>query len=382
MSVSGDHTSGRVYLDWNATAPLLPRARDAMAEALDVVGNPSSVHAEGRAARALVDVARSQVAALVNASPAHVVFTSGATEANATVIACGWDTIYAAGIEHDSVTAGIRATKARHMALPVDRNGVVDGVAFSDDALRGAAPLGRALLSLQLANNETGVVQDTTDIIAFARSHGIAVHSDGVQAAGRLALEFAALDVDYLTLSAHKIGGPKGIGALVVRDDAAYSPLVRGGGHERGRRAGTENVTAIAGFGAAAAEALNALAAIERQRVLRDRLEDGVLAASPAASIIGADSPRLANTTCIALPGHSAETLVIKLDLAGIAVSAGSACSSGKVGRSAVLAAMGLPDDIARSAIRVSIGPTTTANHIDAFLSAWSSVTRRPAKAA
>lgn len=372
----------RTYLDWNATAPLSPAARSAMVAALDLTGNASSVHAEGRAARAVIESAREHVATLVGAAPAEVVFTSGATEANAAVIASGWDTIYSAAIEHDSVSANIRNTRARHVGLPVGRDGLVDGLAMATDVLCGRDPLGRALVSLQLANSETGVVQAVSDVAAFARAHGVAVHCDAVQAAGRLPLSLPSLGVDYLTLSAHKIGGPKGIGALVIREGTAFAPLIRGGGHERGRRAGTENIAAIAGFGAAAAEALAGLAAIDRQLSLRKRLEDGVLDTTPAAAIIAANSPRLPNTVCIAVPGQVSETLVIKLDLAGFAVSAGSACSSGKASRSAALAAMDLPDDIARSALRVSIGPTTTTAEIDAFLSAWSSVTRRPAKAA
>lgn len=373
---------GRVYLDWNATAPLSASARGAMIATLDLEGNPSSVHREGRAARAVIDAARDNVATLVGAVAGDVVFTSGATEANATVIAGPWDTIFAAPFEHDSVTANARASRARHVSLPVGKDGLADGVAFAKDVLGGSAPLGRALLSLQLANSETGVVQPVAAFAALARSHGIAVHCDAVQAAGRVPICMDALGVDFLTLSAHKIGGPKGAGALVVREGSPFVPLIRGGGHERGRRAGTENIAAIAGFGVAAAEARQALATIDRVRVLRDRLEEGVLRATPAAIIVGADSPRLANTSCIALAGQPAETLVIKFDLAGFAVSAGSACSSGKVGKSAVLAAMDLADDIARSAIRVSIGPTTTSADIDAFLTAWSSVTRRPAKAA
>lgn len=382
MTTSGNHTGRRVYLDWNATAPLSARAGAAVVDALDFVGNPSSIHREGRAARAIVEHAREQVAALVGAQPANVVFTSGATEANATIIGCGWDTIYAAGVEHDSVTANIRATEARHVTLPTDSAGQVDGAVLAEDVLRGRVPPGRALVSLQLANNETGIIQDVEAVADFARSHGVAMHTDAVQAAGRVSLDFATLGVDYLTLSAHKLGGPKGVGALIVRDGAAFTPLIHGGGHERGRRAGTENVAAIAGFGAAAEEAVAALQTIDRQRVLRDRLESGVLRASPDAVIIGHHAPRIANTTCIALVGHAAETQVIKFDLVGIAVSAGSACSSGKVGKSAVLAAMDLPEEIARCAIRVSIGPTTTTADIDAFLSAWSSVIRRPAKAA
>jgi cysteine desulfurase len=370
----------RTYLDWNATAPLRPEARAAMIAALDFTGNPSSIHAEGRKARALVNDAREKVAALVGAASADVVFASGATEANATVMAGGWDTI--SDIEHESVLHAAKATRARIVEIPVGHDGIVETGAIADEVLTGRHPLGRALITLQHANNETGIVQPVAEVAAFARAHGIAMHTDAVQTCGRLAVDVDALDVDYLSLSAHKLGGPKGVGALVLRNGAPLPNLLLGGGQERRRRAGTENITGIAGFGAATAAAKAEIATIDRQRLLRDRLEHHILAMTPDAVIIGRDVERLPNTTCVALPGGSAETLVIKLDLAGIAVSAGSACSSGKVGTSHVLRAMGTPPDLARAAIRISIGATTTADDVDRFLAAWTSITRTAAKAA
>ncbi len=372
----------RTYLDWNATAPLRPEARAAMIAALDLTGNPSSIHAEGRKARALVNDAREKVAALVGAASADVVFASGATEANATVMAGGWDTIFVSDIEHESVLHAAKATRARIVEIPVGHDGIVETGAIADEVLTGRHSLGRALITLQHANNETGIVQSVAEVAAFARAHGIAMHTDAVQTCGRLTVDVDALDVDYLSLSAHKLGGPKGVGALVLRNGAPLPNLLLGGGQERRRRAGTENITGIAGFGAATAAAKAEIATIDRQRLLRDRLEHHILAMTPDAVIIGRDVERLPNTTCVALPGGSAETLVIKLDLAGIAVSAGSACSSGKVGTSHVLRAMGTPPDLARAAIRISIGATTTADDVDRFLAAWTSITRTAAKAA
>jgi cysteine desulfurase len=361
----------RIYLDWNATAPLLPAAREAMLAALDAIGNPSSVHAEGRRARALVEQARDAVATLVGAAPADVVFTSGATEANNLVLAAGWDTLYASPAEHDSVHAATLRTDARRIALSLDRDGVINADHMLADVLAGNAPLGRALLSLQLANSETGVVQPVLDCARFASSHGVATHTDATQAAGRLAINWSELGVDFLTLSAHKLGGPKGVGALVVRAGANLPALLVGGGQERRRRAGTENVAAIAGFGVAARAAMAGLADMPRIARLRDRLEQGIRAVTPTAIVVGSGAARLANTSCIALPGRAAETQVIRFDLAGFAVSAGSACTSGKVGASRTLAAIGLPGDLAASAIRISIGPTTSEADIAAFLVVW-----------
>ncbi|MEQ1716261.1 MAG: aminotransferase class V-fold PLP-dependent enzyme [Hyphomicrobium sp.] len=371
----------RSYLDYNATAPLKAEARAAMLAALDIVGNASSVHSEGRRARGIVETAREQVAALVNAKPSEIVFTSGATEANVWAMAQGFDTIFAAGIEHDSILAPARANGARVIEIATGREGVVRAEDVARQIL-SRMDLGHVLITLQLANNETGVLQPVSALADFAREHGAVMHTDAVQAAGRIPIDFAALGVTTLSLSAHKMGGPKGIGALVIRDRIDLSSLIRGGGQERRRRAGTENIAAIAGFGAAAVAAAKDLAEAGRIAALRDRFEDNVRAISPGAIIIGAGALRLANTSTLALPGKAAENLVIKLDLAGVAVSAGSACSSGKVGASHVLTAMGLEPEIARSAIRVSFGPMSTENDIAAFLAAWKTIAGQPALAA
>lgn len=360
----------RTYLDHNATAPLRPQARAAVVAALDVFGNASSVHAEGRRARALIDEAREAVAQLVNADAGEVVFTSGATEANTWALSAPWETIVLAGIEHDSVrapaTAMAAARGARVVDIPVTRGGTAD---------YGSAPLNAAtLLVLQLANNETGVLQNVEAAGLRATENGARLHTDAVQAPGRVAIDFKTLGASTMSLSAHKIGGPKGIGALVVGNGVTLPALFAGGGQELRRRAGTENVAAIAGFGAAARAALDELAGASRVAKLRDRLEAEVKRATPEAVIIGADAPRLPNTAAIALPGVSAETLVIKFDLAGVAISAGAACSSGKVAESHVLTAMGLPPEIAGSAIRVSLGPETTEADITAFLAAWTRI--------
>ena len=371
----------RTYLDYNATAPLRSEAKAAMIEALDVVGNPSSVHSEGRRARSIIESARESVAQLVGAKPSEIVFTSGASEANSWALAQRWATIITSGIEHDSVLAPARASTAELVMLPVARDGVVK-VADLSDLLSSRSFAAPALLAVQMANNETGVIQPVAEITELARAHGIKVHIDAVQAAGRLAIDFAALGVETLALSAHKFGGPKGVGALVIRDHVDLVPMIRGGGQERRRRAGTENLPAIAGFGAAANAARRDLESAGVVASLRDKLEAGLKRISPHAVIIGEGAPRLANTTAVALPGKLAETLVIRLDLAGIAVSAGSACSSGKVGASHVLEAMGLGPDLAAGTIRVSLGPTTTEDDIAAFLAAWKSIAGEPALAA
>ena len=364
----------RVYLDHNATAPLRPEARAAMVGALDVVGNPSSVHWDGRQARKIVEDAREQVAALVGAAPADVVFTSGATEANNWVLAQNWRTVILPKIEHDSVLAPARASGARLVELAADDAGLSDVSAIADHVLRSDLSLDGTLVAMQLANNETGVVQPLAEVADFCRVHGLAIHSDAVQAAGRVAIDFAELGVDSLSLSSHKIGGPTGVGALIMGDRCEISPLIAGGGQERRRRSGTENVVGIAGFGAAAECAAREVTTMGRLGAMRDRLEQGLCALTPEAVVIAGDSARLANTTCIGLPGQSAETLLIKLDLAGISISSGAACSSGKVGASHVLAAMGLAPDVARGAIRISLGWTTSENDIDAFLKVWSEV--------
>ena len=357
----------RTYLDHNATAPLSDAAREAMIAALDVTGNPSSVHAEGRRARAIVDEAREAVAALVNAVPGEIVFTSGATEANAWALSAPWKRIALAGIEHDSVRAAAQQIAAARGGDVIDLAVSADGTADYETA----GLTSDTLLVLQFANNETGVLQDVAKAGLRVLETGARLHTDAVQAPGRVAIDFKTLGASTMSLSAHKIGGPKGVGALVIGQGVKLDPLFVGGGQEQRRRAGTENVAAIAGFGAAAEAALRDLADAARIAKLRDGLEAEVLSTTPDAIIVGAGAPRLPNASSIALRGASAETLVIKFDLAGVAISAGSACSSGKVGQSHVLIAMGLPAEIAGSAIRVSLGPQTTDNDIAAFLAAW-----------
>ena len=373
-------TAVRTYLDWNATAPLCPEARTAVTRALDLCGNASSVHAEGRQAKAMVDAARERVAALVGAKPSEVVFTSGATEACNTVLRAGWGAILRAGIEHDAVLVPAKASGSEIVALDVDRNGVVHLPDLSEK-LRATAQrhgAGRTLLALQAANNETGVLQPLDDAAVLAHENGAVVFSDGVQAVGKVSIDFAALGLDVMALSAHKFGGPTGVGALISRDGLEVPALVQGGGQERRRRGGTENIPGIAGFGAAAEAALRAIDDCARIAAMRDRLEAGLLDLNSDAHILGAGAARLPNTICVALPGQAAETLVIRFDLAGIAVSAGAACSAGKIGVSQVLIAMGCDEAIARSAIRISIGPTTTENDIDRCLAAWREIAAQP----
>jgi len=366
-------TTERAYLDWNATAPLRPQARAAMVEALDAIGNPSSVHAEGREARGIVEAARERVAVLVGAEPRHVVFTASGTEANMLALSPKtggpWQRLLVSAIEHPSVRSGGRFAAVEEVA--VTAAGFID-LADLTDRLAAGPP---ALVSIMLANNETGVVQPVTEAARLAHEAGSLLHVDAVQAAGRIPCDINALGADLLTLSGHKIGGPKGAGALVKRTPLQLDPLVTGGGQERGERAGTENVAAIAGFGAAAGAAEADLAAESaRVRALRDRLEAGLRAAARDLIIFGADAERLPNTTLFGLDGMKAETAIILFDLAGVAVSSGAACSSGKVQPSHVLRAMGVAPALARSAVRVSLGPTTTEDDIERFLTAWITV--------
>ena len=369
----------RIYLDWNATAPLRPQARAAALAALDSSGNPSSVHAEGRAARRLIEEAREKVAALVAAEPRNVVFTSGGTEANMLALtpASGPDgkvpdRLLISALEHPSVLAGGRFAAAAVQRVPATGDGRIDLAALADAlaALEGR----RALVSLMLANNETGVVQPVSEAARLTHEAGGVLHVDAVQAAGRIPCDINAIGADLLTLSGHKIGALKGVGAVVRRDAAVPfpAPLIRGGGQERGARAGTENVAGIAAFGAAAAAALVDLGAeAGDMRALRDRFEAGLRSASPDIVVFGAGAERLPNTTLFALNGMKAETAVIAFDLEGVAVSSGAACSSGKVQPSHVLAAMGVPPELARAAVRVSLGPTTTQSEIDRTIQAW-----------
>jgi|tagenome__1003787_1003787.scaffolds.fasta_scaffold20802008_2 cysteine desulfurase len=367
--------SDRIYCDWNATAPLRNEARAAMLSALDVLGNPSSVHAEGRAARRLVECAREQVAALVNTQPRNVLFTSGGTEANALALTPmpqtqGATRLLVSAIEHVSVLAGGRFAGSQVEKFSVLPNGQVDLGAL-ERRLHGRESL---LVSIMLANNETGVIQPLSQIAELVHRAGAVLHVDAIQAPGRVCCDINDQGADLLTISGHKFGGPKGTGALIRRDSAMPfpNPLIRGGGQERGARAGTENVPAIAGFGAAAAVIANTWRSdAEQLQRLRDRLELELKRQLPEIVIFGEGAARLPNTTLFALAGTRAETAVMALDLEGVAVSSGAACSSGKVQASHVLAAMGVPPSLARGAVRVSLGPSTTESDVDRLIAAW-----------
>jgi cysteine desulfurase len=374
----------RTYLDWNATAPLRPQARAAVIAALDELGNPSSVHREGRAARRLMEQARERVASLVGAEPRSVVFTSGATEANTLALTPSYEPtkdkqrrcerLVVSAIEHASVRGGGRFPAAHVGECGVTARGIIDLSALerrlTELKWQGAPS---PLVSVMAANNETGVVQPIREVAAIVHSVGGVLHVDAVQVTGRLPFDINKMGADLISISSHKMGGPLGVGALVRRAAAPniVEPLLRGGGQERSMRAGTENVPGIAGFGAAAAAARETLAAdAEHVRRLRDRLE-AALKQDNRVVIFGETVERLPNTTLFAVPRLKAETALINLDLDGIAVSSGSACSSGKVTASHVLAAMGVAPDLVSGAIRVSIGATTSENEIDGFLKAW-----------
>jgi cysteine desulfurase len=349
------------YLDHNATSPLRPAALDAMVEVLRAGGNPSSVHRWGRAARASVDNARRQVAALVGASPAEIVFTSGGTEANNLALTgAGRRRLLVSAVEHDSV---LRATAGAE-TIAVDRHGIVDLPMLEGLLAASSEP---ALVSVMLANNETGVIQPITEVVRVARAAGALVHCDAIQAAGKMPVDLDGLGVDYLSVSAHKLGGPPGVGALAVRSSVPFAGDRRGGGQESSRRAGTENVAGIAGFGVAAVEARAGLAV----EGLRDRLEVALRAIAPDAAIHGVGAPRLCNTVCVSMPGVRAETQVMAFDLAGVGVSAGAACSSGKVQRSTVLSAMNVDPAEAEAAIRVSLGWNSVQDDIERLIEAW-----------
>ncbi|MEM6499864.1 MAG: cysteine desulfurase family protein [Pseudomonadota bacterium] len=371
----------RTYLDYNATAPLLLEAREMMLQAIDVTGNPSSVHGEGRDTRKLVEDAREKVAVLVGTKPNNVVFTSGATEANAWALSRNWDQILLSRIEHDSVLAPARSSGGDIMDLDVDPNGQASVEQVADFASLNSIENRRRLVALQMANNETGSLQPVEDAGRLCQEHGLSLHIDAVQAAGRTTIDFDALGADTLAISSHTIGGPMGVGALVIKDGLELSPFIVGGGQEKRRRAGTENVPGIVGFGAAAEFVVGQSQEMTRLGQLRDVLEKQLLTASPDAVIIGRDGPRIANTSCVAVTGQSSDILLIKFDLAGVAVSAGSACSSGKVGASHVLTAMGVKPELARGAIRISLGWNTSANDIETFIRSWSEIVGGQARA-
>ena len=366
----------RTYMDHNATSPLCESARDAMAVAMACVGNPSSVHQEGRSVRALIEDARRQVAASVGAGNAEIVFTSGGSEANALGLATGLAAkphavLIVSAVEHPSVLENARRTGSDLEVIPVDGTGAVNLPALEAVLSRVG---GNAVISVMYANNETGVVQPVSRIAELAEAHGAFFHVDAIQAAGKCDVSFDDLGAHAMSLSAHKLGGPAGTGALVLRKGLPVVSLVAGGGQETGRRAGTENVIGICGFGAAASDAAARFSDLSG---LRDSLEEELRNASADVVIFGERADRLANTSCFAVSGTSAETLVIALDLAGFAVSSGSACSSGKVTRSHVLDAMGVPPDLAEGALRVSLGPQTRETDIGNFVAAWSAAVER-----
>lgn len=354
-----------VYLDYNATAPVHPEVAAAVTRVMDQTGNASSVHRFGRVMRGQIEDAREAVAALVGARAPDVVFTGSGSEANNLALqGCVRQRVLVSAIEHESVLA------ARPVAIPVPVR--ADGrISLTHLAALLARDDRPTLVSVMLANNETGVIQPVRDVARLARETGAMVHCDAVQAAGRVAIDMQALGVHMLTLSAHKIGGPQGVGALVLAPGVQVARQIHGGGQERGRRAGTENVAGIVGFGVSAGLAVAGLSEVPRIAALRDDLEARALEAMPEAIVHGAASPRLGNTSCLGVPNVAAEMQVMALDLAGVAVSAGSACSSGKVKPSHVLAAMGASGVTARSAIRVSLGWGSVPADVDCFIAAW-----------
>jgi cysteine desulfurase len=366
----------RVYLDWNATTPLRPEARAAMAAAWDLSGNPSSVHAEGRASRSLVEDARAVIAEAVGAEARNVVFTSGGTEANSLALTPGLkrnssleiNRLIVSAIEHVSVLAGGRFPPQAIETLGVSRSGVVD-LAHIREILADGPP---ALVSVMAANNETGALQPVAEIADIVHGAGGLLHVDAVQAVGKIPFNINEISADLISVSAHKIGGPKGVGALVLGDGLnGLEAAIRGGGQEKGRRAGTENVPGIVGFGAAVKAAMASLDRdMGRVQNLRKRLETG-LRQTPGAFVFSEDAPRLPNTTLFTVPGLNAETAVIGFDLEGIAVSSGSACSSGKVQPSHVLEAMGFGPGHAKGAVRLSLGWSTREADVDRCLEAW-----------
>lgn len=352
-----------IYLDYAATTPLNAGARGAMHAALDMVGNPSSVHRAGRAARDAVDQTRAALARCLGVGIGQIIFTSGGTEANAIALTqVPFEQRYCSGVEHEAVLAWV----PQDNILPVDANGVLD-LNRAEAVLSGAPP---GLVSVMLVNNTLGSVQPVKAIAEIAKSHGHLMHCDAVQGFGKVSLDFADLGADFISVSAHKIGGPKGVGALIVRDGFALQSFTKGGGQERRRRPGTENVVGIAGFGGALAHLS------ERLEAVRDieQLNQSVLAGIGPEQVIGADAPRVPHILSFHMPGVKSELQLMRFDLAGICLSAGSACSSGKVTQSHVIQALGTQGDAASQSIRVSFGPETTRGEADAFVHEWISI--------
>jgi len=377
------HHSAPIYLDFNAGAPMRTSVRESMIEALDDTGNASSVHSHGRRARGRIEAAREDVARLCGVRARAVTFVSGGTEANVMALTPVWqdqgapvylDKLFMSAVEHPSVMTGGRFPVADQAVVPVDTNGVILPEALKQ-VVKDADP---SLISVMAANNETGVIQPLAEIGAIAQEHGHFFHVDAVQAAGRMPIDLDSWQADAVTLSAHKIGGPQGIGALVVRSTARVpAPLMIGGGQENWRRGGTENVAAVAGFGAAAREALEETGDTRHLLELKTRMEAGLRRICPSTMIFGEDAERLANTTCFAVPGISAETALIAFDLERVSVSSGSACSSGKVSVSHVLTAMGVNEDLARCALRISLGWNTSGTDIERLLDVWPKIVDR-----
>lgn len=375
----------RVYLDHNATSPLRPAAREAMLSALAETGNASSIHREGQAARARVERARAQVAVLVGVNPQAVVFTSGATEAVATALSpelelsgreVTCDVLLISAIEHPAVRAGGRFAAEKIEIIPVDGKGLIDLAALEVMLARHKGAGRRPFVSVMAANNETGVIQPLNEIAKLVHTVEGVFHVDAVQLVGRYPFDLETSSADLISISSHKLGGPQGAGAMIARNaETRVPPLVRGGGQERGARAGTENVAAIAGFGAAAEEAANVLAEeVGRLATIRERLESGIKTILPSAVVFSEPALRVPNTTCLAVPGMTAETALIAFDLEGVAVSSGSACSSGKVAASETLKAMKIDTALAKGAIRVSTGWNTADVDIVRFLEVFARV--------
>jgi cysteine desulfurase len=371
----------RAYFDWNATAVLREEARAAAISALQITGNASSVHGEGRQARALIEKARGQVAHLLGAPAKNVTFTSSGSEANMLALTpllepagqkTPCDQLFVSAIEHPSVRAGGRFGKADIVELRVLEAGILDLEHLKQALTRAKTPV----VSVMLANNETGVIQPIPAIAEIVHAANGILHVDAVQAAGRIVVDIEALGADLLTISSHKIGGPQGAGALVRRGEIHIAqPLITGGGQERGLRAGTENVAAISGFGAAAAAVTSALASECRHlSATRSAIERRLKALCPNLIVFGEAAERIPNTTLVTVPGMKAETAVIAFDLAGVAVSSGSACSSGKVSASHVLAAMGVSPALAQGAIRLSTGYATSEADVEKLINAWTAV--------
>ncbi len=388
VALTSAPASPRAYLDWNATAPLTPAAREALLEALSAGGNASAVHADGRAARARVEEARRAVAALAGADNRAVTFVSGASEANMTALVpeheidgkpVRFPRLIHSAVEHPSVMAGGRFAPEDIRVVPVDSVGIVDLAALEAAIAAAVAETGAPpLVSLMAANNETGIIQPVRAAADLVHAVGGLFHVDATQAAGRSPATLADLGADLMSLSAHKIGGPVGAGALVrAREGMRPKALISGGGQEGRARAGTENVPAIAGFGAAAREALAQISGMSQIQGHRDWLEDRLRLMCPQVTIFGADGPRLGNTSAFAVEGVPAELALIALDLDGISVSSGSACSSGKVSASHVLQAMGVAPVLARCGLRVSLGATTTREDLERFLASFGRIVAR-----